>query len=167
MRAKIIAGLGALAAVVLAFAAIATISSFTLRKPAPDVRFAALSGETFSTTELRGKVVLVTFWATYCKPCLHEMPTVVETHRKFAPLGYETVAVAVSRDDPRRVAELGSALPFKVVLDGTGTLAAKFGRVRITPTTFLIDKKGRVLARYVGAPDWARLHQLVEQALGA
>ena len=131
------------------------------------MRFAALSGETFSTSELRGKVVLVTFWATYCKPCVREMPTIVETHRKFAARGYETVAVAVWRDDPRRVMEFSKALPFKVALDTSGTIAVEFGKVRITPTLFLIDKEGRVLARYVGAPDWERLHELVERELGA
>ena len=64
------------------------------------------------------------------------MPTVVETHRKFAARGYETVAVAVWRDDPRRVREFTKALPFKVALD-------------------------------TGAPDWERLHELVERELGA
>jgi peroxiredoxin len=167
MKAKIIVGLGALAAAALALAAIAAISGLTLRKPAPDVRFAALSGETFSTSDLRGKVVLVTFWATYCNPCMREMPKLVETHNRFAPRGYETVAVAVWRDDPRRVTQFSEALPFKVALDTSGTIALEFGKVRTTPTTFLLDKQGRVLARYVGAPDWARLHKLVERELGA
>jgi peroxiredoxin len=166
MKAKIIVGLAVAAATVLAFVAIGAISSLTLRKPAPEVRFAALSGETFSTSELRGKVALVAFWATYCEPCVREMPALVETHRKFSARGYETVAVAVWRDDPRRVMEFGKVLPFKVALDASGATAMGFGKVRITPTVFLIDKEGRVLARYVGAPDWGRLHKLVERELG-
>jgi peroxiredoxin len=166
MKAKIIVGAATLALAAITLAAIAVIADFTLRTPAPDVRFAALSGETFSTSDLRGKVVLVTFWATYCNPCLREMPKLAETHKSFAPRGYETVAVAVWRDDPRRVREFARSLPFKVAVDRSGSIAVEFGNVRITPTLILIDKKGRILARYVGAPDWARVHKLVERELG-
>lgn len=167
MRAKIIVGFGTLAAAILTVAAIAAVSTLNLFKPAPEVRFTALSGEAFSTSELRGKVVLVNFWGTYCAPCLHEMPKIVEAHRKFAALGYETVAVAVRHDNPQRVAQFAAsrALPFKVAFDRSGEIAKEFGNVRITPTIFLIDKQGRVLRRYVGEPNWSELHELVEREL--
>lgn len=167
MRAKIIVGFGALAAAILTLAAIAAVSTINLFKPAPEVRFTALSGEAFFTSELRGKVVLVNFWGTYCAACLHEMPRIVDTHTKFAPLGYETIAVAVRHDNPQRVAQFAEsrALPFKVAYDGSGEVAKEFGNVRITPTSFLIDKQGRVLRRYVGEPNWSELHELVELAL--
>lgn len=166
MKARIIVGLGALAIATIACAAIAAISTLTLLRPAPEVRFTALSGETFSTSGLRGKVVLVNFWASYCGSCVREMLRIADTHAKFAPRGYETIAVAVSKDDPARVASFARAhvLPFPVVIDD-GTAAKQFGNVRLTPTTFLIDKQGRVLRRYVGEPDWAELHRLVEKAL--
>ena len=71
------------------------------------------------------------------------------------------------RDDPARVAQFTAshALPFKVALDSSGELAREFGNVRITPTSFLIDKNGKVLRRYVAEPDWAELHRLVEREL--
>ena len=161
MRAKITFG------VLVTAIALAAAFLFYPRKAAPEVRFATLSGETFSTSELRGKVVLVNFWATYCGSCLKELPKLVETHRKFAPRGYETVAVAVRKDHPERVAALAAshALPFRVTFDGSGEAARGFGNVRITPTSFLIDREGRVLKRYVGEPDWVEFHQLVERAL--
>jgi peroxiredoxin len=167
MKAKLIAGIVALAAAVAWTAAIVGISKRTLFRPAPEVRFAPLSGETFSTSDLRGKVVLVNFWGTYCGSCLKEMPQIVETHRKFAARGYETVAVAVRRDSRERVEEFAAsrALPFKVALDSSGEIAKEFGNVRITPTSFLIDRRGRVLRRYVGEPNWAEFHQLVEREL--
>jgi peroxiredoxin len=167
MKAKIIVGVGAAMLASLAIAAIAAVASLTLTRPAPEVKFSALSGETFTTSELRGKVVLVTFWATYCGPCIQEMPKVVNAHRKFSARGYETVAVAVKRDDPARVAQFTAshALPFKVALDSSGELAREFGNVRITPTAFLIDKNGKVLRRYVAEPNWVELHQLVEREL--
>jgi peroxiredoxin len=136
-------------------------------REAPEVRFASLSGEQFSTSDLRGKVVLVNFWATWCTTCVQEMPKFTDTYRKFAPRGYEMIAVAVQSDHPNNVAAFTQkrALPFKVALDGDGDIAKQYGRVRITPTSFLIDKNGRVLKEYIGEPDWAEFHALVEKAL--
>jgi peroxiredoxin len=169
MKAKITLGVAVAAIAAFAAVAIAAISALTLRKPAPEVRFSALSGGTFSTSELRGKVVLVNFWATYCASCVKEMPKIVATHQKFAPRGYETVAVAVRQDNPERVARFAAsrALPFRVALDRSGEAARDFGNVRLTPMSFLIDRQGRVLRRYVGEPDWAEVHRLVERALAS
>lgn len=164
MKAKI------LLVAVVALAAGVAASLLTWQKPsAPEVRFAALSGEQFSTSDLRGKVVLVNFWATWCTTCVEEMPRMIDTYRKFAPRGYEMVAVAVQSDHPNSVAAFTQkrALPFKVALDGDGSIAKEFGRIRITPTSFLIDKNGRVLKEYVGEPDWAEFHALVEKALAS
>jgi peroxiredoxin len=153
----------AAAAMVIAF------SGLSILRPAPEVRFTTLSGETFSTSELRGKVVLINFWATYCASCVQEMPRIVAAHRKFATRGYETVAVAVRQDNPQRVARFSAshALPFRVALDSSGEIAKQFGNVRITPMSFLIDKQGRVLRRYVGEPNWTEMRELVERALAA
>lgn len=167
MKAKILVGLGAGLLASITIAAIAAVASLTLTRPAPEVKFSTLAGDTFSTSELRGKVVLVNFWATYCGPCIKEMPKLVDAHRKFSARGYETIAVAVRRDDPDRVAQFTAkhALPFKVALDSSGELGREFGNVRITPMGFLIDKNGKVLRRYVGELDWAELHRLVEREL--
>jgi peroxiredoxin len=134
---------------------------------APEVRFAPLSGETFSTAQLRGKVVLVNFWATWCVTCVQEMPKMVETYRKFAPRGYEMVAVAVQSDAPSAVAEFTRRreLPFRVALDSSGEIAKSFGQVRITPTSYLIDRQGRIVKQFVGEPDWAEFHALIERTL--
>ena len=168
MKAKIIVGLGVGA---YALVVLAAVYAFVFLKPASvhEVRFSSLSGGTFSTSELRGKVVLVNFWATYCGSCLAEMPKFIETHHRYAGRGYDTIAVAVRQDNPQRVAEYAakSALPFRIALDSSGAAARQFGNVRITPTTFLIDREGRVLRRYIGAPNWAEFHQLVEKALGS
>ena len=167
MKAKLIIGLGAALLASIAIAAIAAVASLTLTRPAPEVKFSTLAGDTFSTSELRGKVVLVNFWATYCAECLKEMPKLVDAHRKFSPRGYETIAVAVRRDDPDRVARFAAkhALPFKVALDSSGELGREFGNVRITPMSFLIGKNGKIVRRYVGEPDWTEFHQLVEREL--
>ncbi len=164
MKIKLIVALAALAMGIAAGAA-----SLLLDKSAPEVRFTALSGESFTTSQLRGKVVLVNFWATSCVSCVHEMPRMVDTYNRFAPRGYEMVAVAMSYDHPNQVAAFAKkrALPFKVALDRGGDIARRFGEVRATPTTFVLDKRGRIIERYLGEPDWARLHALLDKALDA
>ena len=162
MKTKLIFSIVALVIVAAATAA------FMQRPDAPQVSFATLSGEKLTTADLRGKVVLVNFWATSCVTCVQEMPRMVETYRKFAPRGYEMIAVAMSYDHPNQVAAFAQSrqLPFKVAVDGTGEIARSFGEVRVTPTTFLIDKQGRILKQYLGEPDWAEFHALVDKALG-
>ena len=150
--------------------AIAATAAFLFFSPAsaPQVRFATLSGESLQTSDLRGKVVLVNFWATSCVSCVKEMPRMVETYKKFAPRGYEMVAVAMSYDHPNQVAHFAAsrALPFKVALDGDGAIAKSFGDIRTTPTSFVIDRRGRILKQYLGEPEWGELHSLLEKALG-
>ena len=157
-----------LIAVVAAVAISATAAyALTRQETAPDVRFTALSGGSFATSELRGQVVLVNFWATSCETCVQEMPMLVETQRKFAARGYSTVAVAMSYDHPNLVADFAqkNALPFRVALDLSGEIAKGFGDVRLTPTTIILDRRGRILKRYLGEPDLAELHALIEKAL--
>jgi len=156
---KLIAALGVVAiGVFAAFLA-------TPHRPATDANVVTLDGRTVSIAALKGKVTAVNFWATWCGACIREMPKMVEAHRKYAPQGYEMVAIAV-RDRPEAVAEYAqrNALPFRVALDA-GEAALRFGNVRITPTTFLIDRNGRVLKRFVGEPDWKEYEALVERAL--
>jgi len=125
MRKKLIVAVAA-----LAIAAGAGVAVLTRPDAAPDVRFVTLSGQNLSTAALRGKVVLVNFWATSCVACVEEMPKMVEAWTKFSPRGYEMVAVAMSYDHPNLVADFARkrALPFQVALDADGAVARGFGR---------------------------------------
>lgn len=155
----------------LAFAALlavaAAVAFWPRHSAVPQARFTTLAGESLSTTDLRGKVFVVEFWSLTCGICLKSMPRMVDTYRRFAPNGFELVAVAAQSDPVPAVAEYARrrALPFKVAPDTTGEASRQFGRVRLTPTTFLVDRQGRVLKKYVGEPDWAEFHALVEKAL--
>ena len=163
--------LAALLAVVLAASAMRSVRRPAPRPPmvditqVPEVRFTLLSGESVAASDLRGKALVVNFWATDCGSCLKEMPQLVETHLKFAPRGHQLIAVAVRRDRPERVAQVVAQhnVPFKVALDADGTLAKGFGNVRITPSTFVVDRQGRVLKRYIGEPPWNELHALLQR----
>lgn len=153
---------------VLAALALAGVAAFMLaQKPvAPPAVFVTLSGEKIELGSLRGKVVLVNFWATSCPGCIAEMPDLVKTHGKFEARGLETIAVAMSYDPPEYVKQFSekNKLPFKVALDKDGSAAQAFG-ARVTPTTFIIDKQGQIAQRIVGEADFAKLHTLIEQTL--
>lgn len=160
----------ALLALVIAVGATMAFTAWRMlsaREPAPAVSYTLLDGSKASSETLRGKVLLVNFWATSCTTCVAEMPQIVATHEKFKSLGYETVAVAMSYDPPAYVARFAETrkLPFGVAIDNTGAIAKSFGDVQMTPTTFLIDKQGRVVKRYLGAPDFAALHTLIGELL--
>jgi peroxiredoxin len=157
-----------------ALAVVAAIAAFTYFKvnagnAAPDVTFTKLDGQQVNLKDLRGKVVMVNFWATSCTTCVGEMPQMIDTYNKFKDRGLDFVAVAMSYDPPNYVLNYTETrkLPFKVALDPQDTLAKAFGDVKLTPTTFVIDKRGNIIKRYVGAPDFAQLHTLLEQALAA
>jgi len=138
-------------------------------EPAPTATFNTLNGEQLTTESLRGKVVLVNFWATSCGSCIAEMPQMVGTFNKYRERGFELVAVAMSYDPPQYVQNYTETrqLPFTVALDANGSNAKAFGDVQLTPTAFLIDKDGNILKRFVGIPDEAGLHKLIEKALAA
>ena len=134
---------------------------------APNVAYTLLDGSRSTTDQLRGKVVLVNFWATDCTTCVKEMPNIVATHEKYKARGYETLAVAMSYDPPAYVINFAETrkLPFGVAIDNTGAIARSFGQVQLTPTSVLIDKHGQIVKRYVGEPDFVALHRLVEKLL--
>lgn len=142
---------------------------FSSQKSAPEVSFKEINGKQINTAELRGKVVMVNFWATSCTTCIKEMPDMVTTYNKYKDQGLDFVAVAMSYDPPNYVLNYAQTrqLPFRVALDSDGSVARAFGDVKLTPTTYVIDKKGRIIKRYVGEPEFAELHKLLEKALAA
>jgi peroxiredoxin len=95
------------------------------------------------------------------------MPDIVATYKKYQAQGFETIAVAMRHDPPNYVLNYTekNRLPFKVALDPMGELAKAFGEVKLTPTTFIIDKQGKLVMRILGEPDFAKLHALLEEKL--
>ena len=134
---------------------------------APQSTFVLLDGSSRTTADLKGKVTLVNFWATSCTTCVAEMPKIISTYDKYQGKGYDTLAVAMSYDPPSYVVNYAQTrkLPFKVAIDNTGAVAKAWGDVQLTPTTFIVNKRGEVVKRYVGEPNFAELHQLIEKLL--
>jgi peroxiredoxin len=150
-------------------AAVAAGAYLGMGRPAaaPAVAYTLLDGSASDIGQLRGKVVLVNFWATSCTTCVQEMPQIAATYDRYKARGYDTLAIAMSYDTPAYVAQFAHTrqLPFAVAFDRDGTLARSFGDVQLTPTSVLINKRGEIVKRYVGAPDFAALQRLIEKLL--
>ncbi|MFL6691976.1 MAG: TlpA family protein disulfide reductase [Ramlibacter sp.] len=160
-KALIVFGVAALVA------AGAAVYMTTGSAAAPQSTFVLLDGSKKTTADLKGQVTLVNFWATSCTTCVGEMPRIIATYDKYKGRGYDTLAVAMSYDPPAYVVNYAETrkLPFKVAIDNTGMVAKAWGDVELTPTTFVVNKKGEIVKRYVGEPNFAELHQLIEKLL--
>jgi peroxiredoxin len=162
-RRNLLLGLGAVGGL----AAIGTWA--TRRTPAPLVSGQTLSGEAVSTQALLGRPYLVNFWATSCVTCVREMPELVSLHQAFEAKGFRTLAVAMHYDRPeflQRFVE-DRQLPFWVLHDTDNQWAKAWGDVSVTPTTFVVDAKGRVYKRFVGEPDFGSLRRWLSKNLTA
>jgi peroxiredoxin len=159
-----------IAVIAIAATSLAVLAGWSIlaQKPeAPDITVATLSGTPLVLKQLRGKVVLVNFWATTCTTCVGEMPRMVDTYKALAPQGYEMIAIAMDYDRPDWVINFTQqhTLPFTVALDIKGEAAQAFGGVRLTPTSFLIDKQGRIAQQFLGEPDFPALRKKIQELL--
>ncbi len=118
---------------------------------APDFELASLDGKNLKLSDLRGKAVLLNFWATYCGPCKVEMPWFVELQKEYGPQGFQIVGVAMddasNEDIAKFTKELGVNYP---ILIGKESVGESYGGVGVLPTTFFLDRDGKVIAREFG-----------------
>lgn len=127
---------------------------------APDYHATTLAGDTLSLGALRGRVVVLNVWATWCAPCVREMPALQRLHEKLEAEGLSVVAVSVDADAPpfngmsevrNFVAQHG--LTFTILHDGTGAIYNIFD-VSALPMTFVIDRNGRIKRKVLGPREW-------------
>lgn len=139
----------------------------TRTQSVPDAPIVMLDGARKNTADWRGHVTLVNFWATSCTTCVAEMPLLANTYTKYRDRGYRTLAIAMQFDPPGYVLNFAQSrrLPFEVALDNTGAASNNWGPVTITPTSFVLNKRGEIVKRYIGAPNEAELHALIERLL--
>ncbi|MGB8261683.1 MAG: TlpA disulfide reductase family protein [Terracidiphilus sp.] len=135
-------------------------------KPAPQFVRTALDGRTVDLGSLRGKVVLVNFWASWCGPCLVEMPLFAQWRRALAP---DLEVVGVSMDDDAETARKATAklsVDYPVLM-GDAALAIDYGGILGVPVTFLVDRQGIVRYRFQGETDPAVLEARVRELIAA
>jgi peroxiredoxin len=134
------------------------------QKMAQDFTLPTPASATFKLSEHRGKVVMINFWATWCPPCLQEMPAMERLYRQHRDAGFEMVAVSVDTDAAKVKPFLAAhKFTFRVVLDPAMGLANTYG-VRALPSSFLVDRTGALTALAIGPRHWDNdaAHSLVE-----
>ncbi len=156
---------GAALAVVLLFVTVWFMPA-GLRQ-APPLVGQTLDGRTVTLEQLRGKPVLVTFWATTCPACIEEMPHLIELYQELHPKGLELIGVAMSYDPPEQVRAMAQQrqIPYPIILDSRAQIARAFDNVRLTPTTVLISPEGRIVQYRLGPLDLPKLRETINALL--
>jgi cytochrome c biogenesis protein CcmG, thiol:disulfide interchange protein DsbE len=131
-------------------------------KQAPDFALSDLSDKPYRLSDFRGKVVFLNFWATWCKPCREEMPSMEVLYKNFEKDGLVVLAVSIDRvtttkDIPPFVK--GMNLTFPVLIDSWGQTDKPYKRMGV-PETFIIDQQGVIREIVIGPRDWTRLDSL-------
>ncbi len=134
---------------------------------APSVAMHDLNGAPVDLAALRGRPVLVTFWATTCVGCIREMPHLAELHTQYGERGLKVVGVAMAYDSDEDVRELVRLreLPYTIVHDVDERVSQAFGGVRLTPTSFLISPAGRIVQRRLGEFDMDQMRASIHNML--
>lgn len=119
---------------------------------APDITLQLIDGKKLKLSTLKGKPVLITFWATSCPGCIKEMPHLVELYEELHTQGLKIIGIAMPYDRPDYVMEMvkRQKVPYTISFDLKGEAVRAFGNVSLTPTTFLIDDKGKIVKKKIG-----------------
>jgi peroxiredoxin len=123
---------------------------------APDFNLPDLNGELISLSDFKGNVVVVNIWATWCPPCVYEMPSMEKLYQKFKSENFKILAISIDLPGARTVAPFMKKhnLTFEALIDPAGTVQTAYG-VSGIPQSFIIDKKGHLIKKIIGPIDWS------------
>ena len=137
----------------LALAAAFVLPAFATSSagPAPAFKLSGRGGKTIDLTQFRGQVVMINFWATWCKPCREEMPLLEDIYKKYKPMGFTLVGVNVEPDAKGAEAWLSKQKPvsFPIAFD-TDSKVSKMYKVAGMPSTVFVDRKGNIRVMHKG-----------------
>lgn len=129
---------------VIAIGGIGTATAAGVKGPAPNFTLKSLTGKNLKLSEMRGNVVMINFWASWCGPCRQEMPLLNDLHNKYEPLGFTVLGVNVEENSSDARGFLGNTpVDFPVLLDNTNKVSKMYDVVAM-PTTVLVDRDGNM-----------------------
>jgi len=138
----------------------------TTAQPAPAWKLKDLDGREVSSDQFKGKVVVVDFWATWCEPCVEEIPGYIALQKKYGADGLVVIGVSLDRRGPAHVKQFVQAKGMNyTVLMGDDAVVEAFGDFQAIPTTFLLSREGRILNQKTGAAAPEEYEKLVKWAL--
>lgn len=149
--------------VVLFFLSLAT------NKKVPEIAVTSITGEAIKLYQDKNNFTIINFWATDCPGCIKEMPGLTNIYNQLKGQGLQIIAVSMIYDPPNQVLNFThkNKIPFPVVLDVDGQIARSFGDIRLTPTSILIDKNGKIIDKVIGELDFNKLNALLKKHLNS
>jgi cytochrome c biogenesis protein CcmG/thiol:disulfide interchange protein DsbE len=136
---------------------------------APDFQLAVLQGKgkTLQLSSLKGKAVLVNFWATYCDPCKVEMPWLADLQKKYGPQGFQILGVVMDDPGEKTIVDFANKMGVNYpVLVGTEKVADLYGGIDGLPMSFFLDRDGKVTDRVLGLEDESLIEASIKKSLG-
>ncbi len=137
------------------------------RRGVAETEFQLLDGRKITLASLRGRPVLVAFWATSCKPCVEELPDLIRLYKELHPKGFELIAVAMPYDRPLDVQNFVRErnVPYPVALDVEGSTVRAFDGVPYVPMAFAISPEGKITYQQAGRLDIPKARRIIEAGL--
>jgi len=135
-------------------------------QPAPGFSLKTADGKGIELSKLKGKVVVVNFWATWCGPCRAEIPGMLEVYEKYKAKGLEIVGISLDRNGWQVVTPYvqKSKITYPIVL-GDESVVESYGGIEAIPTTFIVDRKGNIVDRHVGMVSKEAFEAMVKKVL--
>jgi thiol-disulfide isomerase/thioredoxin len=164
LKGKLMKRTIAILVIALAFSLIGSASA--QQKKAPNFKLKTSGGTTYELQKKKGKVIIVNFWATWCGPCIKEIPDFIELHKKYKSKGVEFVGIALDKEGWENVIPFlkENKINYPVVL-GDSVLAASYGGIQYIPTTFIVDRNGNIVDEHTGMFSKAALESKIKPYL--
>jgi len=134
-----------------------------LPRPAPDFILQNLADEKIALENFRGKVVLLDFWATWCKPCAKSMPMLQKLHDQFAPKDFKVLGISIDENGGKKVKAFVAKhkIVYPILLDAEENPAWEAYKVKVIPMIFLVDRKGQIVKQWIGETDMKEVERAV------